>query len=1400
MTDDALLDEPDAAPEPERRFRKRRIVKWILGGIAALLALLAIAVAVLNSPIGQRFIADQIAKVAPASGLRFEVGRIEGDIFGASTLHDVVVSDPRGPFLTIPVVELDWRPLSWLTSGLDIRDLVIRRGTLYRTPELLPGDPDAPTLPNFDIRIDRLQIDDLTVAAGVAGDQAQTVNLLAEADIRDGRVMVRADGRLGERDRLNLLVDAMPDGDRFDIELDYLAPEGGVIAGLVGADAGYRAVISGEGSWSAWLGHVYVARDGERFAAFRLTNRDGLYGIVGQAYPGEVLTGFPADALGDTVSLAAFGTLENSVLDGDVAIRAGGVDADGEGVIDLGNNLLRGFILDARLADPELFGPGLRLEDARIATTLDGEFRDLTIDHRLEVGRLVSGANVVTDLRQSGVATYDGNQWTLPLNTRVARIATGNDLIDPRLVNGTLIGTLNYAGSRLFSEELRIIFPTARANLALRGNTEQGAYRLAGPVSASNLTFENIGTADARADIVFQLRQAGYSLSAQIDGRMRQVTNATLANIAGENIRFAGGVGLGSAAPLTFDDFSLTASKLQLTLDGQVTDGGTTVAGFGTHVDYGDFTVEAALTDAGPEAVLVLANPLPAAGLENVRVVIAPIEGGFRIDTEGGSLLGAFEGQLGLFSPEGGPTRIAIDRLAFGETNITGDLALEDAGARGQLNLAGGGLDGTIGVAPRGGGQGFDVDLIAQDARFGGASPLSIGSARVNLSGLLVDGNSTIQGTATAQGVSYGSIFIGRLAANADLRNGQGTVNAQIAGRRGSRFALNIAANIAPQRIAVAARGTFAGGQIVMPRRAVLLQQGDGGWLLQPTQISYGDGAVIAEGRFGGAGPTNVSLQMADMPLSLIDVAVADMGLGGTISGLVDFTTNGGGVPVGNARVSIENLTRSGLVLTSRPIDLAMVLRLTPTRLETRAVIDEGDAQLGRLQGRILDLPASGALFERLQAGDLFAQLRYSGPAAALWRLAAVDAFDLTGPINLAADVRGTLADPVVSGSIATDNLRVQSALSGTDLVGVSARGNFAGSRLRLTRFAGATPNGGRVTGSGIIDLGNMGAGRGPGLDLRAAASNARLLDNAGLSATVTGPLRIVSDGIGGTIAGRVRIDQASWTLGTAAEDLSLPRIETREINAPYDLAPPAAPSQPWRYLIDAQGSSLIEVDGMGLDSEWGADIILRGTTDDPRIGGEANVVRGAYSFAGTRFELIRGRILFDANTPIDPRLDIVAETDEGGIDVTVNVQGSAQQPEVSFTSIPALPEEEILARLLFGGSITDLSATDALQLGAALASLRGGDGGGLDPINSLRTAIGLDRLRIVSADPALGRETGVALGKNIGRRFYVELVTDGRGYSATELEFQVTSWLSLLASISTIGRESLVAEVSRDY
>lgn len=1392
------MSEPVAPTQPQdENPQARRKRRWLWGALAAVLALVVGGLLLLSSPIGKRALVDRIGQMAPASGLRIEIGRIEGDLYHNARLYDVVLSDPKGRFLTIPEAELDWRPYRWLWAGLDVRELTARRGTLLRLPELLPGDPDAPILPDFDIRVDRLAVEDLTLAPGVVDDAAHIANLTGRVDIRDGRALVRANAALGREDRIALLLDAAPDRDAFDIDMDYVAPEGGVMAGLLGAQGGYRARIVGDGGWSKWDGAFVARRDGQSVAAFQLSNRAGQYRIAGQAYPAGMIEGFAADALGETVSMVASGTLEDSVLGGRLSMRSDGIDAVMLGSVDLAGNAVDNARISAVLRRADLFGPDIRLEGASLAAVLDGPLRDLTVQHTLTATRAAYGTTSATRLVQRGTLRREGDEWTLPLDLRVAMLETGNALADPRLRNGTARGTLTLADGEVRSSDLAITFPDAQARLALSARLASGAVALVGPVTANGVVLENVGTLNAGARVRFRVANGvPWTLDADLDGRLVKVSNATVANLAGPTIGLRGGFSLGAVRPVGFSNLSISSARLNAVLDGQVQNGRTVLAGRGRQADYGPFTVEASLDGAGPRATLVFADPLPAAGLRDVRVAIAPEGDGLAIVTSGQSLLGPFDGNGLLTMPRGAPARLAIRQLDVWRTAVTGELLFGDSGPSGRLALSGGGLDGTIALNPASGGQRIAVDLTALNASFPGENPLSIRRGRLEGTGLLAEGRTTFTGNAYAEGLSYGNLFIGRMAAQADITNGAGRVTASLAGRRGGRFDLQLNADVAPNRVAVAARGEFAGRAIRMPRRAVLNRLADGGWALEQTQVSYGDGALLAEGRLGGD-QTQIAMHLDDMPLSLIDIAVADLGLGGRVSGLVDYRQAGQGVPTGSAKVMVSGLTRSGLVLTSRPTDVALVAQLSADRLSTRASFTEGGERRGRVQASITGLPRTGALADRLRAGALAAQLRYTGPAETLWRLAAVDAFDFTGPINIAADVTGSIGNPRVRGSLGSDDLRVRSGLSGTDVRSASVRGTFDGSRLRLTRFSGSTSGNGTVSGSGTIDLSGLGA-RGPALDLKLAARNARVLDRAGLGATVTGPIRIVSDGINGTIAGRVVANRANWRLGQAASAQELPRIRTREINLPADTAPRTSVQGQWRYLIDARAPSGIEVDGLGLDSEWGGTIRLRGTTSDPRIGGQAEVIRGDYTFAGASFELTRGRIVFDENAAIDPRLDILAENRTDDLEVQVRVGGRALQPEIEFSSTPALPEEEILARLLFGGSINDLSATDALQLGSAVAGLRGG--GGLDPINRLRSAIGLDRLRIVSGDPATGRETGVALGERFGRRAYVELITDGRGYTATEVEYRVTSWLSLLGSISSIGRESVSARVSRDY
>src|SRR3546814_15756075 len=116
------------------------------------------------------------------------------------------------------------------------------------------------------------------------------------------------------------------------------------------------------------------------------------------------------------------------------------------------------------------------------------------------------------------------------------------------------------------------------------------------------------------------------------------------------------------------------------------------------------------------------------------------------------------------------------------------------------------------------------------------------------------------------------------------------------------------------------------------------------------------------------------------------------------------------------------------------------------------------------------------------------------------------------------------------------------------------------------------------------------------------------------------------------------------------------------------------------------------------------------------------------------------------SDLPINPNLDIEASADVTDLSATIHVTGTGLQPDISFTSTPALPEDELLSRLLFGSSITDLSAPEALQLATAVAYLQTGSGG-LDTFNAARNATGLERLRKLPARSTTGTRQPVPRG-----------------------------------------------------
>jgi len=568
----------------------------------------------------------------------------------------------------------------------------------------------------------------------------------------------------------------------------------------------------------------------------------------------------------------------------------------------------------------------------------------------------------------------------------------------------------------------------------------------------------------------------------------------------------------------------------------------------------------------------------------------------------------------------------------------------------------------------------------------------------------------------------------------------------------------------------------------------VLTRAGDG-WALAPTALSFAGGNATVSGRSGSA--PEVHAVVAAMPLQVLDVLWPNLDLSGSATGSVDYAWKSS--RSGRLDLKVHGLSRAGLVLASKPIDVAVAALVSGNQAGMRAVAAIDGAIVGRAQARFAPL-GGGPLVAELMNAPLFAQLRYSGPADTLWRLTGSEIIDMSGPIAVGADIGGRLANPVIRGSLKTANGRLESQVTGMVIDHVATQAHFSGPQLIFSQITGQTTGGGGVSGSGTVTF----SGGKTLMNLAFNADQALLLNRDDVAARVTGPLQIKSDANGGLISGDLKLNKGRFQLGRASAAAAVPQLNVHETGLDEeDVIEPAA-LHPWKLAIKLAGGNL-QVTGLGINSRWNTNLQIGGLADQPRFAGTADLVQGNYDFAGRVFRLDRGIIRFRNESPPDPLLDIHAEATMQGLDATVSVRGTGLKPEITFASNPPMPQDELLSRILFGTSITNLSAPEALQLASAVAALQSGSGS-LDPINALRKAVGLDRLRIVPADVATGQKTALGAGKYITRKLYVEVVTDGAGYSATQVEYQMTRWLSLLSTVSTIGRSSASVRVSKDY
>ena len=1388
------------AKHTETSGAKKKAWRWPMRSLLALAVLAIVAVVGaaiwLDSDSGHRFIIDQVEALEPANGLRIRVADIEGSIYGKAEVQGLALSDPKGQFFKAETVAVDWNPLAWIFNELNISDAVIGKARLDRLPELIDTGEDQPLLPAFDIYIGAFRADNLALGKAIAGSE-QFANLSGSADIRAGRAMVHLDAATTDSgDKLLLALNAEPERQKLDIDAEIIAPAGGVLAGALGLERDLAVTLKGDGSWQKWNGELNALSNGDSLAQITLEAKDGLFAYDGKLTGSVMPEGTARKLASPDLLIKGTARLEDRLASLDFEARSAALALTAKGGIDLGRSSLDAMRVETRLIDPSALAANMKAQDFEFKTLLNGKFSELRYQYLLTAPQLAFGKTLLTNVRGEGEGQRDAGGWNIPLELSVGTLIGNGDLLKQLLSGFNATASLRFEKDRLFAERARVATDVANGTLDFELTPSTGDFAVNIAATAPGFAMPGVGVADIIADIDLGPATTGIALDGQINARLRRFDIGFLRELAGGLPQLQTGLSLAPDGFLRFTDLNVRAPALSFRGSGKQT-GAATFAfqGSGKQDTYGRFDLKLDGPLDRPEIALLLDSPLPAAGLSSVRLNLDPVKAGFAYTAAGGSTLGPFTSEGTIVTTAGQDTAVQVDRLLVSDTLATGTIRATANGLAGTLAVSGGGVNGSVLFRPGNDRQLIRANLKAENARFDGNPPIFIRTAVLDADIVLIDGRSNIDATLRAQGISRGELIIGRIAGNAKLTDGTGTATFAVAGTRGSTFEFQAKADITPDLYRITGTGQFEGRNLRLTRALELRRVSDG-WTASPTTISYGSGSVRMSGRWG-SGSSRLDLVMAKMPLSLIDIGYPDLGLGGTVSGTVKLTQSGSQVPVGDARLTVKGLTRSGLILTSAPVDLGLNVSISQRNAAARGIIKSPEGKtIGRFQGRVTGL-GGGRWQDELMRKPLFAQARFSGGAESLWRLTGVETFDLTGPVAASADISGSLANPRIQGKVSTSNARLESPLTGTVVSNIKATGQFDGSRLLLPNLTGTTAGGGTLSGSGSFNFA-VAAGEGIGIVMDINAQQAALIARDDFAATVTGPIKIRSSVDGGLISGDVTLNRSFFRFGQASATASLPDIKTREINRRADERPVRIRDRPWRFALTADAPNRLRVEGLGLDSEWNANLKISGPVDNFVMVGTANLIRGNYTFAGRRFRLERGRIRFVGNQPVNPILDIEAEANLTGLNATINVTGTGNQPEIAFTSIPALPQDELLSRILFGSSIANLSAPEAVQLAAAVASLN--SGGGLDPINQLRKAVGLDRLRILPSDTDTGSGTSIAAGKYITRRIYVELITDGKGYSATQLEFQITRWLSILSTISTLGRQSVNVRVSKDY
>jgi translocation and assembly module TamB len=1384
-----------------------RVVKLIVAFVLGLAALVALIVFGLDTGPGHRFIANQIQKLSFENGMRIRIGRIEGSIYKQMVLHDLSIGDPKGTFLYSPKVAVDWRPFAYLNSHVDVRSASADRMTLRRLPEFRPTTSEGPLLPDLDIDIGRLHIGRFIAEAPVAGER-RIASIDGKAHIADGRAQVQLDavalaapGGAGG-DRLALTLDAVPESNRLAIKGRLDAPKGGIIAAMGGFPEAVAMRVDGRGDWRKWDGKLDADLGGKELARLALSARDGTFALKGPTYFARLFEGPTANLLGPVtnVDLSAVLKERRADLSGSIASDAFNLGADG--LVDLSDNSFDDLKLAFVLLKPSALAENLSGSGVRALLTLNGAFATPRVQYAVNAARVVMNDMGLERFTASGTARVDADHILIPVDARAARITGLDTVAGGTLRNVRLAGDVAIDGPRVLSDNMRIRSDRIDAKLVLLADMSKGLYTGAIDGRIDNYRIESVGIFDIETDIDLKTEKQGFALAGRVRARSTRLLNESLHSFLGGNAVASSDVRYGSDGVVRFANLRLNAPLLRVAggRGSYSPDGRIAFVADATSSQYGKIGVRVAGTITDPNAHVSAERPGLGIGLANLEADVTGAPNGYRLAATGDTDYGPLSADVTLGLRQG-PVTLQINKANLAGIAFAGSLTQTRAGPfAGQLTANGNGLGGVVRLGAEGRFQEAAFNLRANDTVLPGPANLAIGSAIIDGRVVLYDQPYVVADAQIAD-TRYGTFDINAARVIIDYRDGRGQAKALIEGAGGAPFRLAANADLQPKLWRVMLRGRMRGVTVRTASPARIIP-GDDGYELLPTRLDVGQGSMRLAGTYGNG--IKLQSRLDSLDLAIVNSLYSGYGIGGTATGSLDFQqASADAFPRADARLTIDDFTRTTSVTVSKPVDVNFVGKLLPEGGEARAVIRQRGSIIGRLAASLKPLgPDEGGWTTRLTTATLGGGIRYNGPADTLFSFAGQADQGLSGPIGVAADFSCRLSDPCINGILRANNLTYENHTYGTRLTNMAVSGRFTGDRFEIEKLT-ATAGNGAISAQGYASLA---AASGYPMDISATLDNARLASGEALAARATGRLRLTKTaGETALLSGELRLPETRYKIirQGAAEvpELTGVRFKPRRrqvITGDEEAKPGPGLASLIRLDLRLRAPEKLYVSGMGLESEWNADLHMTGTSAAPKLTGEVELVRGTLGFAGRSFTLDEGRIGF-TGPAFDPTLDIAASDEVDDVIVNVNVGGRAMSPQITFASSPALPQDEILSRILFGSSVSNISTLQAVQLAASLNALRG-SGGGLNPLGTLRSATGVDRLRILGPDEDTGRGTALAAGQYLTDDIYIELITDTRGFTATQLEVSVLPWLSVLSQAGGSGVTNFNVRVKKDY